>query len=915
MRQILFNSCCPSIVCSINGVISWCNPALIRLFGLDDAAPIIGASFRALLPGSELHQFNEDILPAFSGIGWSGVICVRKLDGVQLHVHMSITPVADSDEVLIQFSPAVIDIPHPAPNGTEEFEACESNYLNALPIPIVILDETRVIRFVNDVGVDRFHSITGLLIEQDCSIYDILPEIELKEFEQCFEVALSGNRIVKELTRVDVQNRERRMSVTFCPVSIAGGQTKHVLLMVDDTTDKLRLEKKLHHKDRILASIPDAVIMLNERGFITEWPGSAQSLFGYTSKQTVDKNLSFLTTDMHDAAVREQILLPLTEDNLLTIRMQLRTKTANLLNTELSISPLVSTEGKRELVVHIRRTDTGTNEQTSPTVTSFTQTEVDEALEQSEARYKSLVENTDALVFCVGLDLVTTFIGGKPDEIAGYTIADYKKNPGLWANTLHPDDMIAVSEAVTRIIETGKAESIEFRVRRPDSQIMWMKATLSAHYEEDCAISCVDGFQTDISEQVESRERNESHVARTESLARTSRKIVGTLEFETILHNLVDGIVDGLDCSCILLKATNASGNGAEIVMHAIRMHDQQELPETVDFNVRQCAIDTGYQPAKGASVCTLAPELYELGLFHRNSPVILVPLCASLECGHIIAAWRDDPLNDFNDDDLWFAGQIATLVSSSLTTSLLYEHQVTVAQAFQRDMIPSPPSIMNCEIAVFYNPVTQGIDIGGDFCDVIELPDDKVVVVIGDVSGKGLESAVQAGQTRAMIRALVRSNPEPGAVIHSLNAGLYSYLPTDSFVTLFYCVLDTTTGSLRYVNAGHEPPMLAGSENEVRILSRSGPILGILEEAYQETHYASLINGEALLCYTDGVTDVLINDEWLGQDGLRDILSRFPNCEAESLVQTIVDVVANPENVQRKDDQLLVAVRLSAHL
>jgi serine phosphatase RsbU (regulator of sigma subunit) len=289
--------------------------------------------------------------------------------------------------------------------------------------------------------------------------------------------------------------------------------------------------------------------------------------------------------------------------------------------------------------------------------------------------------------------------------------------------------------------------------------------------------------------------------------------------------------------------------------------------------------------------------------------------LCASLECGHIIVAWRDDSLNDFNEDDLWFAGQIATLVSSSLATSLLYEHQVAVAQAFQRDMIPSPPSIRNCEIAVFYNPVTQGIDIGGDFCDVIELPDDKVVIVIGDVSGKGLESAVQAGQTRAMIRALVRSNPEPGAVIHSLNAGLYSYLPTDSFVTLFYCVLDTTTGSLRYVNAGHEPPMLAGSDSGVRILSRSGPILGILEEAYQETHYASLINGEALLCYTDGVTDVLINDEWLGQDGLRDIISRFPNYEAESLVQTIVDVVANPENVQRKDDQLLVAVRLSAHL
>ena len=544
----------------------------------------------------------------------------------------------------------------------------------------------------------------------------------------------------------------------------------------------------------------------------------------------------------------------------------------------------------------------------------FNQIEISEALEQSEARYKSLVENTETLVFCIGLDLIPTFIAGKPDKLTGHTIGAYKKDPGLWANTLLPDDRILVSDSVARVTKTGKAENIEFRINKSNSHTRWMRATLSAHYEHDGTISYVDGLQTDITDQVEARERKEVHAARTESLAQTSRKIVGNLQFDTILQNLVDGIVDRLDCSCLLLQANSTPGKDAKIVSQRVRSQDSNcSIPDTLPFDVHQCGIDTGYQPVKGKSVFTIAPDLYKLCPFNRDSAVMLIPLCVSMECRHVIVAWRADSMADFSEDDLWFAGQIATLVSSSLATSLLYEHQVAVAQAFQRDMIPSPPLIRNCDIAVFYNPVTQGIDIGGDFCDVIELTDDRIVVVIGDVSGKGLESAVQAGQTRAMIRALVRSNPEPGAVIHSLNAGLYSYLPTDSFVTLFYCVLDTNTGSLRYVNAGHEPPMIAGHDCGVRILNRSGPMLGILEEAFQETHYTSLHGGEVLLCYTDGVTDVLIDNVWLGQDGLRDIISKSIESEAESLVQIIVDAVANTENVQRKDDQLLVAVRSTA--
>jgi len=338
---------------------------LVRLIGLEDTAPIINASFRALLPGSELVQFNERILPAFSDDGWNGVICIRKLDGVQLHVHMSVASIADSGEVLVQLSPVVLDVIHSADNGSGESDASEPIYLNAIPLPIVVLDENRVIRFVNDIGVDKFHSFTGMRIEQNCSIYDILPETELSEFEQCFEVALGGNRIAREIIRFDAHNRERRMSLTLCPIHIPGGQPKQVMLMVDDTTDKLKLEKKLHHKDEILGSIRDAVVIVNERGFITEWPGSAEHLFGYTSKQMIDKNLSFLTVDMHDATLRDQIMAPPGQAKPLIVRIELRTKTGSLLDSELSISSLVSVDGKRELVIHVKCVDNDVPELTT----------------------------------------------------------------------------------------------------------------------------------------------------------------------------------------------------------------------------------------------------------------------------------------------------------------------------------------------------------------------------------------------------------------------------------------------------------------------------------------------------------------------------------------------------------------------
>jgi serine phosphatase RsbU (regulator of sigma subunit) len=154
--------------------------------------------------------------------------------------------------------------------------------------------------------------------------------------------------------------------------------------------------------------------------------------------------------------------------------------------------------------------------------------------------------------------------------------------------------------------------------------------------------------------------------------------------------------------------------------------------------------------------------------------------------------------------------------------------------------------------LEVFAKPFRE---VGGDYVDVVGLPGGRALLAIVDVSGKGMPAALLAANIQALVRSLADADPDPRVLADRTNRHLCRYTPTERFATAFLGLLDAASGELVYVNAGHNPPLLA-TGGSARLLEGTGFPLGLFQEAAYERGRAQLSPKSALLLYTDGLAD-----------------------------------------------------------
>ena len=180
---------------------------------------------------------------------------------------------------------------------------------------------------------------------------------------------------------------------------------------------------------------------------------------------------------------------------------------------------------------------------------------------------------------------------------------------------------------------------------------------------------------------------------------------------------------------------------------------------------------------------------------------------------------------------------------------------ELSVARSIQETLLPTAlPDIAGWKMAVHWQPARA---VGGDFYDFIPLPEGRLGLVIGDVSGKGVPSALMMASVRAVLRATAEQLQSPGQVLARANAVLRHDMPRGMFVTCLYAVLDPRTGRMRYANAGHNPPYrrhaAGGSVSE---LKARGMPLGIMPDAPYEELEAVIAPDDAVLLYSDGLVE-----------------------------------------------------------
>jgi len=205
---------------------------------------------------------------------------------------------------------------------------------------------------------------------------------------------------------------------------------------------------------------------------------------------------------------------------------------------------------------------------------------------------------------------------------------------------------------------------------------------------------------------------------------------------------------------------------------------------------------------------------------------------------------------------------------------------------------------------------------LGGDWYDFMPLAGGRLAVAVGDASGKGLAAALMMASVQSSLRtaALFTAN-DLAALLKVVNLQAYNSSTADRFATLFYGVFDRAARTLRYVNAGHNPPFVLRAGGSVHWLEPTGAPVGMFTDSDYEESVLRLTPGDLVIAYTDGVVEATNpeGDEWGVQGLLRAAATWAPRCprSAEALVQWMFNSMDDFSKGCQTDDATLTALRV----
>jgi serine phosphatase RsbU (regulator of sigma subunit) len=206
------------------------------------------------------------------------------------------------------------------------------------------------------------------------------------------------------------------------------------------------------------------------------------------------------------------------------------------------------------------------------------------------------------------------------------------------------------------------------------------------------------------------------------------------------------------------------------------------------------------------------------------------------------------------------------------------YERERRIAQVLQGPLLRkvAEDAVPGLSVATFYQPAWDEADVGGDFFDVFALPPDRVALVVGDASGKGVEAAAHNTHVKDLLRAFLREDPgRPASALSRLNKAVYDTLHTlepadlETFIVLALLVLDPHAGDGVFTSAGAEPLLVVRSSGAAKVVESPGLGLGMEMEALYSETTVCLDPGDTAVLVTDGITEARVGSEQLGYPGM----------------------------------------------
>ena len=410
---------------------------------------------------------------------------------------------------------------------------------------------------------------------------------------------------------------------------------------------------------------------------------------------------------------------------------------------------------------------------------------------------------------------------------------------------------------------------------------------------------------------------NRERLANEESntLYQVSQALVERLELparlDTIAHYLTR-ITETQRCIILLREGDRLVTRAAHGVPHHLREFMLTHSLEMDDLSEKFRRICDRGEPVvfhDGPADGLLPAEIRER---FKIQSALLVPL---LYEGQVIGvAGLDTPGEErqFSPDQIRLTRAVAFQAAVAIENARSYEIQRDYLTTLSRSNLGETPNLPDYDIYSLYETATVQAQIGGDYYYFIELPDNRLGVVVGDVCGKGITAAVHVGMARNVLLAYALEETSPGKALSRLNKVLVNRMSEDcNFITVFYGILNRNNGEFIYANGAHPHPLLYDAPTgRVIELSTTGGMVGALDFTTYSDEKVTFSPGSSLSIFTDGVTEARRGMDMLGTEGVMEEMTTHHAGTAADIAAAIYERARQRSDGHLRDDIAIVVIK-----
>lgn len=488
-------------------------------------------------------------------------------------------------------------------------------------------------------------------------------------------------------------------------------------------------------------------------------------------------------------------------------------------------------------------------------------------------------------------------------QILGYP-ETARLSPNDWLARIHPDDLPVFEEAIAEHLATKSGSyTSELRVRRRDGRLRWVHIRGAAIHDPSGELMYTLAAMSDIT--VRKQEEESRHLA-----SETSALLMSALEPTEALRSITGLLVPAFADAAYF----DLAGDGAGVLHRAAWAHGGSRSAPLIEEALHLIpASATTWHPIthviRSAEPLLVSDDSPGSPPEHRDdalqllrhaglSSILCVPLIARGVVLGVFTVCRTRSTGSFSDVDIATATDLAHRVGLALENARLfqaaqrdiarrkrkneelstaYQKEHKIAGMLQHTLSTRPPADATGTLAVdmIYRAAKDEAEVGGDYFDVFPAGDGRIAVVVGDVSGKGLEAASRTAEVKFTLRAFVRQGGDPGQILSRLSAYLadppvFASARSEYFVALTLLLADMETGEVTAAVAGSEPPLIVRRNGDMEGLYANGLPAGVDAGAEYNVASGRLEPGDFLVLATDGITEARSGGaNFLGFDGL----------------------------------------------